>query len=204
MSCFVVVLFSCTNSRARDTSKIDPVPVIYKNNDLSPEILDLVTVTDVTGIKYTGVINNINDGKYQIMYPDGTKQWLKPNEFSVNLRTTTSNVSQPKETPQANQEPERKETKVSKRNSAWLTLGEYATYSYAHVGRITIIAGMGFTLREGGKYYDLDNSRPGTYDYDPANATITFHGGIWDGQVGKEVTDKGFHISETVVCEIWK
>lgn len=79
-------------------------------------------------------------------------------------------------------------------------LGEYACYG---VGS-RLMAGMGFLLKPGGKYTDVDGERGGTYAYDAAGATVTFKSGFLDGQAGRNVNASGFSLSATVSCEPWK
>lgn len=78
-----------------------------------------------------------------------------------------------------------------------LYIGEYACYGTGN----RLMAGMGFTLKPGGTYVDLDNKRGGTYTYNLQNATISFNGGFLAGQVGKNVKQTGFQISNTVFAE---
>jgi hypothetical protein len=61
--------------------------------------------------------------------------------------------------------------------NATLYLGEYACYGTG--GRL--MAGMGFRLKPGGTYLDLDGKRGGRYVYDAGAHTITFRGGFLDG-----------------------
>jgi len=81
-----------------------------------------------------------------------------------------------------------------------LYLGEYACYGTG--GRL--MAGMGFHLLSNRRYYDLDKQRGGTYIYHAANATITFAGGFLSGQIGKNVKQTGFQLSNTVTAEPWR
>ena len=81
-----------------------------------------------------------------------------------------------------------------------LYLGEFACYGTA--GRL--MAGMGFNLKSGGRYNDLDGARGGTYVFNATAATISFHGGFLDGQVGRNVRTTGFQLSQTVSCEPWR
>ncbi len=87
-----------------------------------------------------------------------------------------------------------------KTSASQLYIGEYACYGTG--GRM--MAGMGFTLLPGGKYYDLDKQRGGSYVYDSKNATITFKGGFLSGQVGRNVRQTGFQLSNTVNAEPWR
>ena len=66
------------------------------------------------------------------------------------------------------------------------------------------MAGMGFRVKTGGSYTDVDGKRGGTYLYDAGKATIAFRGGFLDGQVGKNVRAKGFALSGTVSWEPWR
>lgn len=50
-------------------------------------------------------------------------------------------------------------------------------------------------------YYDLCKQRGGTYNYNAQNATITFHGGVLSGQVGKKAKTTGFQLSNPVTAE---
>jgi hypothetical protein len=81
-----------------------------------------------------------------------------------------------------------------------LHLGEYACYGTGS----RLMAGMGFHLKPGGKYYDVDGKRGGSYDYDAGAGTIKFRGGFLDGQAAKNVGASGFQISSTVSCEPWR
>ncbi len=81
-----------------------------------------------------------------------------------------------------------------------LYIGEYACYGV----HTKLMAGMGFRLKTGGTYDDLDGKRGGAYIYDAAAATITFRGGFLGGQAGKHVRMKGFDLSATVNCEPWR
>lgn len=81
-----------------------------------------------------------------------------------------------------------------------LHIGEYASYGTG--GRL--LAGLGFHLKDGGVYHDLDGKNAGKYVYDPSAATITFRGGFMDGQVGRAVTATGFQLSPTIRCEPWR
>jgi hypothetical protein len=81
-----------------------------------------------------------------------------------------------------------------------LYIGEFACYGTG--GRV--MAGMGFKLKSGGKYNDLDGTRAGTYTFNATAATIAFHGGFLDGQVGRNVHTAGFQLSQTVNCEPWR
>ncbi len=94
------------------------------------------------------------------------------------------------------------ETKIpaAKTANGQLYVGEYACYGYGN----RIMAGMGFTLLAGGKYYDGDRQRGGTYVYNAAAGTISFIGGFLSGQKGTGVTLAGFQISSTVFAEPWK
>lgn len=88
----------------------------------------------------------------------------------------------------------------SSANKSELYIGEYACYGTG--GRL--MAGMGFILLPGGRYYDVDKQRGGRYVYSPGNKTIRFVGGFLSGQVGKDVKSTGFQISNTVFAEPWK
>lgn len=81
-----------------------------------------------------------------------------------------------------------------------LYLGEYACYGTG--GRL--MAGMGFILLPGGKYFDVDKKRGGTYTYSSLTSTIRFNGGFLSGQVGKNVKQTGFQLSSTVTAEPWR
>ena len=81
-----------------------------------------------------------------------------------------------------------------------LYIGEYACYGTGN----RIMAGMGFTLLAGGKYYDGDGKRGGSYSYNAAAGVINFKGGFLSGQKGTHVTLGGFDISATVFAEPWK
>jgi len=81
-----------------------------------------------------------------------------------------------------------------------LYVGEYACYGTGN----RIMAGMGFTLLAGGKYYDGDRQRGGAYVYNATAGTITFVGGFLGGQKGTGVTLKGFNLSSTVFAEPWR
>ncbi|HYV96260.1 MAG TPA: hypothetical protein VE967_02265 [Gemmatimonadaceae bacterium] len=91
-------------------------------------------------------------------------------------------------------------TPASAADRAQLYLGEYACYG---VGS-RLMAGMGFKLEAGGKYAGVDGTGAGTYVRDVAAATITFHGGKFDGQVARNVKNTGFQLSQTVSCEPWR
>jgi hypothetical protein len=81
-----------------------------------------------------------------------------------------------------------------------LYLGEYACYG---VGS-RLMAGMGFHLKPGGTYHDVDGGRGGTYSYDAPTSAISFRGGFLDGQVGRNVRNTCFQLSSTVNCEPWR
>ena len=81
-----------------------------------------------------------------------------------------------------------------------LYIGEYASYGTGNRS----MAGMGFTLLAGGRYYDLDKQRGGSYVYDMQKGTISFKGGFLDGQIGRNVKAGGFDLSATVYCEPYK
>jgi hypothetical protein len=81
-----------------------------------------------------------------------------------------------------------------------LYVGEYACYGTGS----RLMAGMGFTLKPNGTYVDLDNKRGGAYTYNAQKATISFSGGFLSGQVGKNVTQSGFQLSNTVTAEPWR
>lgn len=84
--------------------------------------------------------------------------------------------------------------------STILYMGQWACYGT----RSQLMAGMGFVLQRGGKYTDVDGRRGGGYSYDPATSTITFRGGFFGGQSGKNVRTTGFNLSSTVSCEPWR
>lgn len=88
----------------------------------------------------------------------------------------------------------------SAKASGNLYVGEYACYGTG--GRL--LTGMGFRLKPDGRYTDLDESRAGTYIYDAAKATITFKKGFLDGQVGTQVKQTGFQLSNTISAEPWR
>ena len=81
-----------------------------------------------------------------------------------------------------------------------LYVGQYACYGTG--GRL--MAGMGFELKPGGGYQDLDGGRKGVYVYDALASTLSFKGGFLDGQTGKNVRTTGFAISASVNCEPWR
>jgi hypothetical protein len=81
-----------------------------------------------------------------------------------------------------------------------LYLGEYACYGAGN----QLMAGMGFQLKPGGKYHDVDGERGGTYVYDAHESTISFRGGFLSGQAGRNVRNTGFRLSSTVNCEPWR
>jgi len=81
-----------------------------------------------------------------------------------------------------------------------LYIGQYACYGTGN----RLMAGMGFTLKSNGTYVDLDNKRGGSYIYNPQKATISFNGGFLSGQVGKNVKQSGFQLSNTVTAEPWR
>jgi hypothetical protein len=83
------------------------------------------------------------------------------------------------------------------RETGNLYVGEYACYGAGN----RLMAGMGFHLKPGGKYHDVDGERGGSYAYDARAATISFRGGFLDGQVGRNVRSTGFQLSSTVSCE---
>ena len=66
------------------------------------------------------------------------------------------------------------------------------------------MAGMGFHLKPGNKYEDVDSKRGGTYTYNAGTSTIAFSGGFLDGQAGRNVRATGFAFSPTVNCEPWR
>jgi hypothetical protein len=81
-----------------------------------------------------------------------------------------------------------------------LYVGEYACYGTGS----RLMAGMGFILKPNGTYVDVDNKRGGTYNYNSQKATISFNGGFLSGQVGKNVKQSGFQLSNTVTAEPWR
>ena len=81
-----------------------------------------------------------------------------------------------------------------------LHLGEYACYGTGG----SLLVGMGFHLKPGGKYHDLDGGGAGTYHYDAHEATIAFRGGFLDGEVGRQVRNTGFQLTSTIHCEPWR
>lgn len=84
--------------------------------------------------------------------------------------------------------------------TATLYMGEFACYGAGN----KLMAGMGFLLKPGNKYTDVDGGRGGTFVFDAAAATITFRGGFFDGQIGRHVKTTGFDLSQTVHCEPWR
>jgi hypothetical protein len=85
-------------------------------------------------------------------------------------------------------------------NASALYIGEYACYGTGG----SLMAGMGFILKSDGTYSDLDGGRKGKYGYNANAATITFTGGFLGGQVGKNVKQTGFDLSNTVHAEPWR
>ena len=81
-----------------------------------------------------------------------------------------------------------------------LYIGEFACYGVGN----RLMAGMGFHLKPGNKYADLDGGRPGTFEFDATALTITFRSGFLDGQVGRQVKTTGFDLTRTVHCEPWR
>ena len=90
--------------------------------------------------------------------------------------------------------------KPSANKSSTLYIGEYACYGTGN----RLMAGMGFILKPNATYVDLDNKRGGSYTYNAQSATITFNKGFLAGQVGKNVKQTGFQISNTVTAEPWR
>ena len=131
----------------------------------------------------TKCINNASQGAEAIPLSSVQKTVYNPSQFKPPLPTAP-------------------QQKATANTNGDLYIGEYATYSYAK--KVTMMAGMGFTLLPGGKYYDQDKSRGGKYSYDAGKATITFSGGFLDGQVGKKVKATGFWITDHVFCEPWR
>lgn len=163
---------------------------------ISQTIGSKVSLTGVDGKNYTGVITNIQGGKYKVKY-DGYDfdAWLTKRQFVV------TNTIAPATRQNTYERNDRQQTDVQKISSS-LYLGEYATYGYG--GGLHIISGMGFILLAGGNYYDLQKGRGGKYVYNPGKATISFPSGFLGGQVGKLDNKGGFWLSETVYCEPWK
>jgi hypothetical protein len=85
-------------------------------------------------------------------------------------------------------------------DSGNLYLGEYACYGTGG----TLLAAMGFHLKPGGKYHDLDGGGAGTYNYNARQGTISFRGGFLDGETGRDVRNTGFQLTSTIHCEPWK
>lgn len=93
-----------------------------------------------------------------------------------------------------------KTDKAKNESVSKLYIGEYACYGTGG----TLMAGMGFKLKENGTYTDLDGKRAGKYNYNAKAATINFVGGFLGGQGGKNVKNTGFQISNTVYAEPWR
>lgn len=89
---------------------------------------------------------------------------------------------------------------VPARDADKLYIGEYACYGTGN----RIMAGMGFRLKAGGAYADVDGGRGGTYAFNAAASTLAFRGGFLAGQTGKNVQSSGFTLSTTVNCEPWR
>jgi len=152
------------------------------------------------------------------MYQDEFDEWIVQGKFSVtgDALTCADNPSQgvmsipmeavpgteykPVINNPGNQKPTTVKTETNKQVPSSLYIGEYACYGTG--GRL--MAGMGFTLLNGGNYYDLDKRRGGKFTYNAQKATISFSGGFLGGQTGKNVTATGFQLSNTVYCEPWK
>ena len=129
----------------------------------------------------TKCVNNPSQGAEAIPLASVQGTLYNPTQVNRNLQNTT---------PQ--------QTTASKNSS--LYIGEYACYGTGN----RLMAGMGFTLKPNGTYVDLDNKRGGTYTYNAQAATISFNGGFLSGQVGKNVKQTGFQISNTVTAEPWR
>lgn len=116
---------------------------------------------------------------------------------SLSIESVPGTIYNPSATTTARTETK---TPAVKAANGQLYVGEYACYGYGN----RIMAGMGFTLLNGGRYYDLDKQRGGSYVYNAAAGTIDFRGGFLSGQQGKNVTLRGFDLSATVFAEPWK
>ncbi len=161
---------------------------------MSQKIGSKVSLTGVDGKNYTGIITDIQGGKYKVKYDAyDFNAWLTQRQFVVtNTPATRQNTFEKND---------RQQTDVQKTSSS-LSLGQYATYGYG--GGLHLISGMGFILLGGGNYYDLHKGRGGKYVYIPGEATISFSSGFLGGQVGKLDNKGGFWLSKTVYCGPWK
>ncbi len=200
----VPITYSCNNSGKDSKSYTNQKTSSQnggqstKNSDRSNDQPDIVgarvSVTERTGIKYEGTITDVQDDRYKIRYDDDAEMWLSANQFTVIPYNTTesraANNYQQEQRPQTN----------TQETSSSLYIGEYASYGTG--GRQLI--GLAFILLPDGRYYDLDKTRGGSYVYDAGQATISFHDGFMDGQVGKDVGPEGFHLGTTVTCSPWK
>ena len=93
--------------------------------------------------------------------------------------------------------------------STGLKVGEYACYGgstgsgsgQVAGGRSVVLAGLGFQVRPGGRYVDLDGKNPGSFTV--SGSTVTFRGGIHGGTTGRSLRNGSFVIGAKVVCEPW-
>lgn len=147
------------------------------------------------------------------MLKDASGEWIVQGRFTVADNNCKDNPSEGAEaialkdvpgtpytaTKKAAGDSVQKKT-ADKSTGSQLYIGEYACYGTGG----QMMTGMGFTLLPNGKYYDLDKQRGGSYVYNATNATISFKGGFLDGQVGKNVKNTGFQLSNTVNAEPWR
>jgi len=70
-----------------------------------------------------------------------------------------------------------------------LRVGEYACY-----GASGLLIGLGFKVRDGSHYTDLDGKSAGTYAI--AGDKVSFHGGHLDGQSGRDLNGGKFNLSD--------
>jgi hypothetical protein len=90
-----------------------------------------------------------------------------------------------------------------------LKIGEYACYggstgsgpNQLAGGRSTLLIGLGFKVLSGNSYVDLDAKNPGSFTV--SGSSVTFRGGIHDGEVGRDVAKGRFVLGSKVVCEPW-
>ena len=83
-----------------------------------------------------------------------------------------------------------------------LKVTEYACYGSG--GRVLI--GLGFKVKPGHRFTDLDGGNAGSYSV--SGTKITFRGGHLDGQVGQDLEAKPrgatFRIGSMAQCEPWQ
>jgi hypothetical protein len=155
------------------------------------------------GLKYDMLKDNFGGWNIQGKFTaslDDTKCANNPSQGAeaIPLASVQGTVYNAKQTNQALPSAAPQKSTADKNGN--LYVGEYACYGTGS----RLMAGMGFTLKPNGTYTDIDNKRGGTYTYNAQKATISFNGGFLSGQVGKNVTQAGFQLSNTVTAEPWR